>query len=289
MAEKSSGWLWGCGLGCAAAALITVALAFMGFRFVHRTNAPFDAAIETRETLDEQFGASDAYVPPPDGVVAPERMEAFLAVRRATAPARERLAGSWAAIPLSPAAAREIESQDFGEKMRSVLRITRSGIGIGARMGALYAARNRALLDAKMGLGEYTYVYVLAYYSWLGHSPADGPQNAGPEGEAEFGPRMGNVFIERIRRDLLAMLRHQLAALEESGRGDGALREALAGEIAAMEADRRRLPWQDGVPPQVAAGLEPYRERLEATYDPVTNAFELGRNRRRGRFSVEPE
>ena len=71
--------------------------------------------------------------------------------------------------------------------------------------------------------------------------------------------------------------------------GDAAAREALANEIAAMEDDRRRLPWQDGLPATLAASLEPHRERLEATYDPVANAFELGRNRRRGRLTVTAE
>ncbi len=133
---------------------------------------------------------------------------------------------------------------------------------------------------AGVGLGECTDICGLAYYAWLGHSPAEGPESAGGEDEAEFGPRMGNASSGRIRGDLLQMLRNQLAALPDDA--DEAWRETLAGEIEAVEADSRRLPWQDGLPAQVAASFEPYRDALETSYSPVTNAFELGRNRKRG-------
>ena len=141
------------------------------------------------------------------------------------------------------------------------------------------------MADAGIGFGEYTYVYALAYYAWLGHSPSDGPETAIAEEEAEFGPRMGNAFIGRVRGDLLQMLRNQRDSLVGVEVADGWL-EALDGEIAALEADARRMPWQDGLPEAIAASFEPYRERLEASYNSVTNAFELGRNRKRGRFSV---
>jgi hypothetical protein len=35
------------------------------------------------------------------------------------------------------------------------------------------------------------------------------------------------------------------------------------------------MPWEDGLPEAFAVGLEPYRDRLEATYSPATNQFEL--------------
>lgn len=270
--------------------MIAVGFGWLAARFVHRTTAGFNQAVEVRGTLEERFGPADSFVPPADGAVPPQRMEAFLAVREATAQARERLADTWSDIPLSPAAARELESQRLPRKLRSVFEIARSGVGLGAEMGQLYAARNEALLASGMGLGEYTYIYALAFYSWLGHSPSDGPENAARGDSANdvaFGPRMGNMFMERIRRELLQMLRHQLASLPEGA--DEPWRRTLAEEIAAMEAKPRRLPWQGGLPPAIAESFEPYRERLEASYDPVTNAFDLGRNRRRGRFSIDAE
>ncbi len=283
MADKQTNWLLGCGIGCAVVVVIAVGLGLLGARFVGQTTAGFEAAVETRKDLEQRHGKAESFVPAPDGTVAPERMAAFGAVREASAPAREGLAEAWANIPLSPAAARELESQGFAEKMRSVFEITRSGIGLGAEMGQLYEARNQAMVEAGIGLGEYTYIYALAYYAWLGHSPGEGPESAGGEDEAAFGPRMGNVSIARIRGDLEQMLRNQLASLPDGG--DEGWRETLSGEIAAMEADAGRLPWQDGLPAAIAASFEPYRDSLEASYNPVTNAFELGRNRKRGSMS----
>ena len=43
-------------------------------------------------------------------------------------------------------------------------------LGTAAQAGAF-----EALLEVGMGPGEYMYVYSVAYYSWLGKSPADGP------------------------------------------------------------------------------------------------------------------
>ena len=36
-----------------------------------------------------------------------------------------------------------------------------------------------------------------------------------------------------------------------------------------------RVPWEDGLPPALEAPLQPYRQRLELTYYPATNRFEL--------------
>ena len=83
------------------------------------------------------------------------------------------------------------------------------------------------------------------------------------------------------------MLRNQLDALP--GETDDAWREGLAGEIEMLERDADRVPWQDGVPDSILASLEPFRERLEAAYNPATNPFELLRNKRRGLWSIQAE
>ncbi len=44
---------------------------------------------------------------------------------------------------------------------------------------------------------------------------------------------------------------------------------------SAMEADRYRLPWQDGLPEVLEISLSPFRERLEASYSKMTNALEV--------------
>ena len=66
-------------------------------------------------------------------------------------------------------------------------------------------------------------------------------------------------------------------------------RGALEREIEAMESDGRRFPWRDGLPDRIIACLRPFRERLEATYSPVTNPFELSRNRKQGSWSIQAD
>ena len=78
----------------------------------------------------------------------------------------------------------------------------------------------------------------------------------------------------RLRTDITVMLRNldeDLAADSEPG----GLRELVLAELESLEANPERIPWEDGLPEEFAAGLEPYRERLEVTYSPATNPFEL--------------
>ena len=47
-----------------------------------------------------------------------------------------------------------------------------------------------------------------------------------------------------------------------------------------MEADLHRLPWHDGLPEVLEPSLKPFRERLEASYSPMTNMFEISYERK---------
>jgi hypothetical protein len=44
-----------------------------------------------------------------------------------------------------------------------------------APIGEYVNRRNRILLDKRMGLDKYAYIYPIAYHSWLGHAPNEGP------------------------------------------------------------------------------------------------------------------
>lgn len=277
MKKSSQYWIVGCASGCGLVVLAVAALFAGGALFVKKSMKGFNEAIETRKTLDEKYGATAEFTPWPDGAVPPERMEAFLAVRDATAPARQKVVETFAALPASAEAAEELDSKPFFEKMRAVLDIAGSSMGLGVEMGELFEARNRALLAHDMGLGEYTYIYVTAYYLFLGH----------PMNDRGKGLPMPNTAAKRLPRELLAMLKSQLAALPDTA--GAPWRSRLADEVAALERDGGRLPWQDGLPAAISASMEPYRERLEATYVPEANPLELARNRRRGMGSIEAE
>jgi hypothetical protein len=56
--------------------------------------------------------------------------------------------------------------------------------------GEFSKARNQAMLDAGMGMGKYSYIYTLAYHSWLRIHTDEGPEalelNEGDPGRAPW-------------------------------------------------------------------------------------------------------
>jgi hypothetical protein len=185
----------------------------------------------------------------------------------------------------------ELESKGVLEVLGFAAKITGGSFGLVGDMKNLLKDRNQAMLDVEMGLGEYTFIYAMAYYAFLRHSQADMPIGMEPGGDMvvtippepapDFAdasnPRYGRWPESRIRRTVLQTMENQLeAAIEADPAGaDGWWPRALAEEIEALTGNRRRPPWADGAPEALAASLEPYRERLEGSYSPVANQFEL--------------
>jgi hypothetical protein len=289
MADAQSKWLIGCAVGCGALLLLVVAVILGGALFVRDTVKGFESAVDVRTQIEERFGETGAFTPWPDGVIPAERIETFLGVRDATSAARAEITRSFSALPLSESEARELDEKPVGKKVFSMFGIMRSALGLGAELGLFFESRNDALLQNEMGLGEYTYLYSLVYYAWIGHSPDDGPQSlhAGQDEGAASVDFAGAGVRRRIHDELLSMLRNQLASLGPDA--PEKWRDALDEEIAALENDRNRYPWQDGLPEATSASLEPFRSRLEAAYDPVANEFELTINKKQGRFSIQAE
>lgn len=286
MAKKRSLWLYGCGLGCAVVGLIVAGLLGAGMLFVNRISSGFNQAVAAREQLEKQYGAPESFVPWPDGSIPAPRLETFAHVREAMAPARDAMAETFSRLPTNPEKARELEQARGFEKLLKAMAVGKTAMGLAPTLAQFFSARDQALLDAGMGMGEYSYLYSVVFHAWLGHSPGDGPgEEWTGEGERHHGKvRMnGPGAAWRVHDEMLQMLRNQLAALGADA--PAAWREALAKELAAMEKDDDRLAWQEGVPASMAAALEPFRARLEASYNRTTNPFELSRTTRRGRFS----
>ncbi len=283
--KKANPWIWGCGIGCGLVLLVVVGLFTAGSIFIGRTVSGFDRAAETRDRLDERFGPPAEFTPPPAGSLPAGRLEAFLAVREAIADEQRAIASIFERLPMSRRAAEELEARPLPEKIVQVLGIARSAMGLGIETGDFFRARNEAMLESGIGMGEYTWIYAVAYWSWLGHSPDDGPvfEDERDAGEADGVRLTGPGVRHRIRDELLAMMENQVAALPPHASADW--RAALESEVEAMRGDPHRFPWQEGMPTVLVESLEPHRARFEATYSHVTGALELARNRRRGRWS----
>jgi hypothetical protein len=200
-----------------------------------------------------------------DGSVAADRIEAFIAVRvklRTACSNFQELSSRLQDLDRKEAGG-DLSLSDIGDAAGSVFTIP-------ARMLDLVRARNSALLEHGMGLGEYSYIFVMAYHERLCAEP-----EADPEGYQE-------PFKERTRLELAQMLRNQLAALEASTPPveAAAAMKALSDEIAALEDGCHLVPWQDGLPPAIAASFAPYSERLDGLFCEAALRFELGQKNR---------
>ncbi len=279
-------WLIGCGIGCGAIALIVIILVMGGFFFIRNVVHDFRSSEELMDTLVEEFGTIQEYCPSPNGAIEPERLEVFLAVREAMAPVREELERSLRFL-------QDSDAQGPGEEeRRSVFKKITTGFGLISQIADFHKARTQALLDAGMGMGEYYYLYTVSYYSWLGKPILDGHDfqiRGDDEGyrfsdwESEESDEVRqDMTLRWLHRIILPMLHNQYEKLIEGG-VPGAQRSwqrALEAEREAMESNRYRLVWQDGLPEVIGKSLEPFKQRLEASYSPMTNGMEIALERR---------
>ncbi|HET9481235.1 MAG TPA: hypothetical protein VFP98_05715 [Candidatus Polarisedimenticolia bacterium] len=264
-------------------------IGFGAFHVLKLTRGLDDSILATRQQ-EERFGAPTAFTPRPDGAIPADRMAAFLAVRDALEAPRSALVETFESMPLDRMDDEQPEAMPFREKLGVMLSLGRSAMQLGPRISEFYRARDRAMLERGIEMGEYAYIYTVAYYSWLGHDPSDGPRTDTRE-EAEGGSHefrdMARKVTARIQADLTRILANQLASLPEDT--PDTWRRALEAEIEAMRREAGRPPWKDGLPDSVSASLAPYRDRLAMSYHPAVNPFELSRSRKRRALSYTSE
>jgi len=285
---SKSKWLVGVGIGCGAIIVIIVLLFIGGYFFVKNMTRGFKESESKLSELAVKYGRTEEYCPDPSGAIGSDRLEAFLKAREAVAPNRHRL---------------ETSFEQLTKDRRSFAAIRR-GLGVIPQVADYLRERYQALLDAGMGMGEYYFIYVISYESWLKKPVEDGPAFRFSEGggvrtnwDREGAQEMQKDYaLRRIHRTVLPMLKNQLAKLAAEneapgaaagstgrGGGKGALskwQEALAAEVKSMETDPHRLPWQDGLPEVLESSLKPFRDRLEANYSRMTNMFEISYERK---------
>ena len=282
--STASKWLIGCGIGCGVVILLLVFAGVGGYFFVKNIVKGFEETEAVADDLTERYGEIKDFCPDPGGAIKTERLEAFLSVRNSMEPVKEKLENS-----INILSDEERESQFKEEPSPGVLTKIKTGFGIIPLIAEFYTRRNQALLDAEMGLGEYYFIYVVSYYSWLGKSPGDGLEYHLVDEDDEkrdvywrrrrsenLDDRQDDV-LKQLHRQILPMLKNQeakLTRIDVSPIRDP-WRETLAAEIEAMEADRFRLLWQDGLPDVLEASLKAFRGRLEASYSKVLNALEM--------------
>ena len=266
MADSGKKWLIGCGVGCGAVILLGILLSVGGSLYLMK---PFNKAVDAQKELVAEFGEREAYIPSPQGIT-PDRLEKFMAVRRAVMP----MCAEFQKLGDSFAAMEELEKggedPTKGEVFKAVTNLTGGIFGMVGDMGRFIQLRNQALLESGMGLGEYVWIYVLVYNSWLGNAP-----NMDIDGDSKGGMSRGEQKVMRI------LVRNHAEALANAGMGD----EAALWE---QEADRMKraetgVPFKfDGLPAGVSRVFLPYERELSELYCEATSSFEMNRVRKKG-------
>ena len=271
MASTGKKWAIGCGVGCGLILLVTVLLGgglFMAVRGVIKEGESID---QSYEALAADYGQAEDFTPTASGAIPPERMEIFLSVREAMGPAAEKLARTIYIL----------DDDDGVEVKATAIEKIKAGVTMIPSILSYLKSRNEILLERGMGNGEYTYIYSLAYFEYLGKEVADGPnvrltgeekESNGISFEMDGGKQSKEERELEIRRHLhrlhLAFLNNQIEVAGEES--------ALMAEREALVNNPRRLLWEEGLPEPVAASIAPFAEELDAGYVPILNLIEVG-------------
>jgi hypothetical protein len=297
--RKASKYLkYGCGIGCGVIVLFIIIIVGIGYYLIKDSVVAFKETEASMKRLIKEYGRVQDFCPESDGAIKPDRVKAFLQVRESLIPIVKDMKQSLVHI-IDGIDRAEDEGSSFWSMVGIIKDISRTL----PHLAKYFTARNRKLMDVGMGLGEYYYIYVVAYYSWLGISPGDGPDfhflgEGGKKSSFYFAMEemvkdkdakedaydkeswetQGIGTIGRVRGFILPMIQRQLKKLKESTTGENLepWQKALEGEIKALKKDRQRLPWQDGLPEVLEASLQPFRKRLEACYPKLVNPLEFG-------------
>jgi hypothetical protein len=285
MASTGKKWLTGCAIGCVVLLVILGLFATAGFMMVRNTVEGFQQAQESSDLLAEIHGSIAMFTPPPPDSLPADRLQTFIQVRRNLEGPQRDLESAFQTFPDG------LDDRDESP-LRTIFTVFR-GIGDLIRpMGEYVEARNRLLLEADMGQGEYLFYYGTIYYAWLGHAPDDPPRlgrGAGDNSDvrifagrdAAFSPAQARL---RYRFYTQAMMRN----LEEGLAGDAEpARSAALAELSAarrrFEQDPDHIAWSSPLPPAWLTALEPLQSDLEPTYSSTANIFEWPQREEEGR------
>jgi len=279
MAGTGKKWLTGCAIGCVVLLAVLGLMAGAGYMMVSSTVEGFQRAQETGAQLTERHGAAASFTPPGLQALPVDRLQLFVQVRRDMDGPQRNLENAFRSFP------DDLKEKDEGA-LRTIFKVL-GGLGDLLRpMGEYVEARNRLLLEADMGPGEYLFYYGLIYYSWLGHAPSDAPSLGKQENDngdvrifagrdAAYSPEQARL---RYRFFTLAMMGNLENSL--TGTTDPAMVIAVE-DLAAMHrrfaSDPDQIAWSGSLPPAWQAALEPLRTDLESTYSPTANIFEWPR------------
>ncbi len=282
MGKEYPKWLVGCGVGCLAVLVVAFILGIGGFLAARKVGRGFAEAQQAVSRVEGEFGSPETYIPEPDGRIPAERVEAFLAVRSATSTIRRNLGARVEELEAMTGSDGELQRKSGLKKFLTVIR---TGAGAIPRIAEFERNRADALLANRMGLGEYWYIYTLAYYSSLKKDPGDGPRRLQTQDGGDnikLDDHTDPQDIRESRRSRMSRRVDRLfqrildnAVKDSKSAEKSAWIQVVEKELAALDTKRDRIPWEDGLPPEIEESLRPLRDELDRSYDPVMNPLEF--------------
>jgi hypothetical protein len=231
---------------------------------------PFNRAVDAQKELAVAYGERGEFVPPVGGLNA-ERIEKFMAVRRDLVPLCANFTEIGESFQRMDELDNEGEEPSKGELFGALGNVMGSVFGIAGNIGRFTEARNEALLREGMGLGEYIWIYTLAYNSWLDYEPNTGF-------EADEGGAFSNVEQRVIRQ----LMRNHVDALVAAGQQAEA--DSWLEEIRRLErSEGPGVPWEEQeLPAGISAALAPFQTALSDLYCAATASFEFSQVTKKG-------
>lgn len=280
MGKEYPKWLVGCGVGCLAVLVVVFIIGLGAVLTARKVAGGFKEAQQAVSRVEGEFGPPEAYAPDPDGRIPADRIQAFLAVREATSRVRGNLKARIEELE-SITGDRQPERKSGLQKLLTVMR---TGVGAIPRLAEFEHNRAEALMANRMGLGEYWYIYSLVYYSSLKKDPGDGPARLHTQdgGEVRLDDHSDPQDVResrrsRIDRKVNLLFRRILGnALQESKAAEKSpWLQVVEKERSALEEKHERIPWEDGLPPEIEQSISPFKSDLDESYDPTMNPIEF--------------
>jgi hypothetical protein len=248
-------------IGCGS--VVTLAVIAIG-AIVAVTFQGYQRELDALEELDAKFGAFDSYRMPAGGTLPAERLERFLAVRRALVPRCAEITeftGAFKEVEAAATAAEPDAGSLFHHAGNAIGRVPRLGLVFGAYLND----RNQALLRQGMGLGEYTWLYVAGYFGLLNQVPA----------RLFVEPERKKVLEDRVYPETAKVIERHVQARALTG-------GPWVEELARLRAGAGLVPFSAGLPPELARSLEPFRGALAEAGCPAAAELDLTITVRRG-------
>ncbi len=266
----------GCGTGCLSLIIILVLFFAGSYFFIKNRLDSFEKIDESEQKLETVYGSIYDFTPDIDVNYSSQRIKKFIEIRSSIAPEKNELDSALSGMQ------NEIEEIIGDPSFWDILTIVKSGFELIPDIVRYYMARNDALVENGMGLGEYKYIYYTAYYVILDKSPSDGPKfrlegegndESDQYGDEVFEKRLVKIssYVNQLAREHLANLRELLGITDP----ENPSLPLIEKEISRLNSDSTLLPWKAGKPDFITAPFNEFITELNESYSFLINPLEL--------------